>query len=163
MTYTPYEVHREADYPGLGKWPPKRWYHGGKSAAQRVSVGLPCNVRVNQPGYTIFSWYVPVDADHHLAIQTAVRFGSGLKVWAFRLYYWLYYRWVQQTMFGNQDYLMVRLTDSPPERLFRPDLSIIGWRKMCERARGGSSTEQLPATVQEDELRELTGEYSAAT
>ncbi len=163
MTYTPYEVHREAEYPGLGKWPPKRWYHRGKSAVQRVCVGLPCNVRVNQPRYTIFSWYVPVDADHHLAIQTAVRFGRGPKVWAFKLYYWLFFRWVQQMMFGNQDYQMVKVMDSPPERLFRPDLSIIAWRKMCEQARGASDAGPLPAAIQEGELRELTREYSATT
>jgi len=56
---------------------------------------------------------------------------------------------------------MVKVTDAPPERLFRPDLSIIAWRKMCERARGGTDAGPLPEAIQEEELRELTREYSA--
>lgn len=163
MTYTPYEIHREDDYPGLGKWPPKHWFHRGKSAVQRICVGLPCNVRVNQPGFTIFSWYVPVDADHHLAVQSVAKFGTGPGVWAFKLYYWLYFRWIQQIMFGNQDYQMVKLTDSPPERLFRPDLSIIAWRKMCEQARGATKSSDLPQEVPEADLRDLTRDYTVTT
>jgi hypothetical protein len=126
-----------------------------------VCVGLPCVVRVNQPGFLIVSWYVPLDADHHMAIQTVAKFGRGPKVWAFRLYYWLFYRWINQVMFGNQDYQMIKLTDAPPERLFRPDVSIIAWRKMCERARGARAPEVLPDEVEERELRTLTREYTS--
>lgn len=161
VTYQPYDVHMEDEYPGLGKWPRKRWFQHGKSAVQRVCVGLPCVVRVNQPGFLIVSWYVPIDAGHHMAIQTVAKFGRGPKVWAFGLYYWLFYRWVNQLMFGNQDYQMIKLTDAPPERLFRPDVSIIAWRKMCERARGGRHEGSLPDEVQEQELRSLTREYTS--
>jgi len=136
VTYTPYEVHAEDEYPGLGRWPRRRWFHRGTNKVQRVAVGLPCLVRVNQPGFDIYSWYVPVDADHHLAIQTVVKSGSGPAVWKFAVYYWLYYRWVNQIMFGNQDYQMIKVTSAPPEQLFRPDLSILAWRRLCEAARG---------------------------
>jgi phenylpropionate dioxygenase-like ring-hydroxylating dioxygenase large terminal subunit len=151
VTYTPQDVHFDDEYPGLGKWPRKRWFQRGDSAVQRVAVGLPCLVRVNQPGYTIFSWYVPVDADHHTAIQTVVKFGAGPAVWRFKLYYWLFYRWIQQVMFGNQDYQMIKATDAPPERLFRPDLSILAWRQMCEQARGGRTGSPLLRQIQEEE------------
>jgi hypothetical protein len=33
---------------------------------------------------------------------------------------------------------MVETMSIPPERLYRPDVSIIAWRKMCERPRGTS-------------------------
>src|SRR5581483_8834741 len=136
VTYTPYDVHAEDEYPGLGKWPPRHWYYRGESVVQRVAVGLPCLVRVNQPGFTIYSWYVPVDVDHHMAIQTVVKEGSAPSRWRFAAYYWLFYRWVNQVMFANQDYQMIKLTSAPPEQLFRPDLSILAWRKLCEGARG---------------------------
>ena len=39
--------------------------------------------------------------------------------------------------FNNQDAWMVELMpESGPERLYRPDASITGWRKLCESARG---------------------------
>ncbi len=136
VTYTPYDVHRSDEYPGLGTWPPKRWFQRGGNVVQRVAVGLPCLVRVNQPGYNIYSWYVPVDADHHMAIQSVVKFGTGPSTWKFAAYYWLFFRWVNQVMFGNQDYQMLKVTTAPPEQLFRPDLSILAWRKLCEQARG---------------------------
>src|SRR5579862_752099 len=161
VTYVPYEQHFEDEYPGLGKWPHKRWYHRGRNAVQRVAVRMPCTVRVNQPGFVIVSWYVPIDANHHMAMQTVVKTGSAWEVLKFRAYYWLFYRWVNQVMFGNQDYQMLRVTDAPPERLFRPDVSIIAWRKMCEQARGAAAAAELPKEVQEDELRNLTREYTA--
>ncbi len=161
VTYVPYEVKMEDEYPGLGKWPKRRWFQNGRSTVQRVAVGLPCLVRVNQPGSTIFSWYIPIDADHHMAVQTVAKFGRGRGLLRFRLYYWLFYRWVNQMMFGNQDYQFIQVTDAPPERLFRPDLSIIAWRKMCEQARGGRTPAELPKGLEETELRELTKEYSA--
>jgi len=51
----------------------------------------------------------------------------------------------------------------PPERLFRPDLSIIAWRKFCEQARGaeGVKKESLEE-LRESELRKLTKEYTSA-
>jgi hypothetical protein len=31
---------------------------------------------------------------------------------------------------------MVEKTDAPPERLYRPDISLIAWRRLCERGDG---------------------------
>jgi hypothetical protein len=43
---------------------------------------------------------------------------------------------VFHTQFNDQDAAMVETMDIPPERLYRPDVSIIAWRKMCEHPRG---------------------------
>jgi hypothetical protein len=75
------------------------------------------------------------------------------------LRYWTYIRWINQTLFTNQDGVMIKAMDSPPERLFRPDLSLVAWRKLCEGARGGPSAS--PDT-DERELESLTRNYTAA-
>jgi len=52
---------------------------------------------------------------------------------------------------------MVRLMRTPPERLYRPDVSIIAWRKLAETARALPSTARGPVAslnTSEDEVRE---------
>jgi hypothetical protein len=78
---------------------------------------------------------VPQDAGHHRYIQMAVQFSSGPQATLFKLQYWSYIRWLFHGLFNDQDLLVVRTMDSPPERLYRPDVSIIGWRNLCEQAR----------------------------
>jgi hypothetical protein len=50
----------------------------------------------------------------------------------FRLYYWLWVRWIFHGLFNDEDRLMVDVMDAPPERLYRPDVSITEWRRLCE-------------------------------
>ncbi len=50
----------------------------------------------------------------------------------FRLYYRTWVRWVFHGMFNDEDRLMVDVMDAPPERLYRPDVSITEWRRLCE-------------------------------
>jgi len=164
LTYVADEVHRESEYPGLGKWPPPRgWWKKAKGAAVRISIRLPCTLRVNQPGWTIYSWFIASDADHHRYIQLGVKFGGAASRLAYKVRYWLYIRWINQTLFTRQDGVMISAMDAPPERLFRPDLSIIAWRKFCEQARGaeGVKKESLEE-LRESELRKLTKEYTSA-
>jgi phenylpropionate dioxygenase-like ring-hydroxylating dioxygenase large terminal subunit len=130
------EVHFEANFPGLGPWPPKNWWRKRPRRATRVSIRLPCMLRVEWPRFSHYEWYVPVDADRHRYLQMAVKFGGGPAALQFKLQYWTYIRWLFHVNFNNQDLLMVRSMDSPPERLFRPDVSVIGWRNLCEHARG---------------------------
>jgi hypothetical protein len=41
---------------------------------------------------------------------------------------------------------MIQLMDIPPERLYRPDVSITAWRKWCQdRARGAPAAERSAA------------------
>ena len=57
---------------------------------------------------------------------------------------------------------MISAMDAPPERLFRPDLSILAWRRYCEQARGteGAGKESVNE-LRESELRKLTKEYTS--
>jgi len=130
------EVHFEGDFPGLGKWPAQKWWAKKRSGLSGgVSIRLPGLLRVKMHGFVHYEWYVPIDADHHRYIQIAVKFTGGLDALWFELRYWAYIRWLFHGWFNNQDAVMLRLMDAPPERLYRPDLSIIAWRKLCERAR----------------------------
>jgi phenylpropionate dioxygenase-like ring-hydroxylating dioxygenase large terminal subunit len=136
ITYVPTEVHTDGDYPGLGHWPPKYWWSANRKGGPKIAVRMPCNLRVAYPEWTHYAWYVPVDADHHRYVQIAVKFTSGLDAALFRLRYALYIRWIFHTAFNNQDALAIAAVDAPPERFYRPDAAIIGWRKMCESPRG---------------------------
>ena len=80
---------------------------------------------------------VPVDAENHIYVQMVCQPGSRWRRWAFVAFYYLWVRWIFHGMFNDQDALMVDVMDAPPERLYRPDISITEWRKLCEReARG---------------------------
>jgi phenylpropionate dioxygenase-like ring-hydroxylating dioxygenase large terminal subunit len=136
--YVPTEVHADAEFPGLGLWPPKAWWRQNRPGGPRVAIRLPCMLRVSQPyGWSNYAWYVPMDADRHLYLQLVVKFTNPLGALRFKLQYWLHIRWVFNVLFNNQDGILLAAMDSPPERLFRPDLSIVAWRRMVERARGG--------------------------
>jgi hypothetical protein len=51
-------------------------------------------------------------------------------------------------MFNDEDRLMVDVMDAPPERLYRPDVSITEWRKLVEEmARGNPITELYRPTI----------------
>jgi phenylpropionate dioxygenase-like ring-hydroxylating dioxygenase large terminal subunit len=135
--YVPTEMHAEAEFPGLGLWPRKAWWRTNRPGGPRVAIRLPSMLRVSQPyGWSNYAWYVPTDADHHLYLQLVVKYTNRLGALLFKLQYWLHIRWVFNVLFNNQDGVMLAAMDSPPERLFRPDLSIVAWRRMVERARG---------------------------
>ena len=149
------EVHFEADFPGLGHWPPTHWWKRRPRYRIRISIRLPGTLRVEWPRFRHYEWYVPHDADHHRYIQMAVQFSRGPRAALFKLQYWTYIRWLFHGLFNDQDLLMVRTMDSPPERLYRPDVSIIGWRNLCEHPRGTAGQpppEVTPRVVEQLEL-----------
>ena len=163
ITYVADEVHREAEFPGLGKWPRRGWWKKARGAATRISIRLPCTLRVNQPDWTIYSWFIPSDADHHRYVQLAVKVGRGPSRLAFKIRYWAYIRWINQRLFTNQDSVMLSEMDPFPERLFRPDLSIVAWRRLCEQGRGAEGVKkESPEELHESDLRKLTNEYTSA-
>jgi phenylpropionate dioxygenase-like ring-hydroxylating dioxygenase large terminal subunit len=125
----------EVDYPGLGKWPKRDWWRR-RGGAPVCSIRLPNVLRIAYPEWTHYEWYVPTDAEHHRYIQLAAKFTTGLDALWFKLRYWAYIRWIFHGRFNDQDAVMVETMDIPPERLYRPDVSIIAWRKLCEHPRG---------------------------
>jgi nitrite reductase/ring-hydroxylating ferredoxin subunit len=146
------EVHWEADFPGLGTWSNKRWWKRmplpdapGKGDNVNpviaaldlpgfVSIRLPGLLRVAYPQFIHYEWYVPVDADRVRYIQMMVRFETGAKGAVFKAKYLSAIRWLFHGQFTAQDAWMVDVMDAPPEKLYRPDLSITGWRRMIEKA-----------------------------
>lgn len=148
------QVGFETEYPGLGRWPRfQTWNRGGRGP--RTSIRLPGTLKVDYGSWIDFEWYVPVTVGVHRYVQIAVTNARGLRALLFRLRYLAYLGPVFHGQFNDQDTWMVRLMRTPPERLYRPDVSIIAWRKLAERARVSGADERsvaddLPATVEEE-------------
>ena len=146
------------DYPGLGTWPPQRFWKrpGGR---HETSIRLPGILRIKAPDqpHARWVWWTPVDRDHYRMLQFFTRPARGLDALRFRLGYALVRRPLHHVLFNNQDVRMVRLTpESAPERLYRPDVAITAWRRLCEHARG----QPAPATSLDDELARLAAEQA---
>lgn len=133
-------------YPGLGSWPPAKeqhqWWKRPRKRPTETALRLPGYLKVDPfpcPGIIHYEWYVPIDERHHRYFQFSVRWTSGITAWRFRLAYWLWWRWLGPVLFNNQDTRMVQLMDPfyaeengwKVERLFRPDVVLIAWRKHC--------------------------------
>jgi phenylpropionate dioxygenase-like ring-hydroxylating dioxygenase large terminal subunit len=131
------EQHYSAEFPGLGTWPRPKWYRNRAGNKAKVSLRLPCSLRVKYETWTHFEWWVPIDEHRHTYVQLATMNRGWLENLRFRIYYWGWVRWVFHGMFNDEDRLMVDVMDAPPERLYRPDVSITEWRKLVEdNARG---------------------------
>ncbi|HEY7061823.1 MAG TPA: Rieske 2Fe-2S domain-containing protein [Chloroflexota bacterium] len=130
------------NYPGLGRWPkpPRFWQKRGRGAV-RVGIKLPCWLLVQQHGWTGFEVYVPADENHYLSVLLGTCQASGAAAQWFRAKYRAWFRWVFHGQFNGQDQWIIRQMEIPPERLYRPDVSITAWRKLCqEQARGEVQT-----------------------
>ena len=134
------EVHYQTKFPGLGPWPRSyRFRRAPISTTTQtggVSVRLPGILRVRWPKYTSFAWWVPIDADHHLGVSISLFHTSGKwDTWTRRLKFWAFTWPVVIRDFGDEDQAMMEAMDAPPERLYRPDVSMIGWRDLFRNAR----------------------------
>ncbi|GAA3191260.1 Rieske 2Fe-2S domain-containing protein [Dactylosporangium siamense] len=151
--------HWHADFPGLGRWTSHRWWKvnrppaegthvsnvgntGGTSRVDPViaaqdfpgfaSIAMPGVLRIAYPRFIHYEFYVPVDERRHRYVGVMVNFGgTGAAAW-----FWCKYlaaiRWLFHGDFSAQDAWMVDVTDAPPERLYRPDVSLTEWRRLCE-------------------------------
>jgi phenylpropionate dioxygenase-like ring-hydroxylating dioxygenase large terminal subunit len=149
------EVHWTADYPGLGTWTNYRWWKkrppeqtfnlGNTGAATKVdpvieaqqfpgfaSLSVPGVLRIAYPKFIHYEFYVPVDAGSHRYVGVMVNFTGGLGALRFAAKYLGGIRWLFHGGFSAQDAWMVEATDAPPERLYRPDSSLLAWRRLCE-------------------------------
>ena len=137
-----HSVHEDDDYPELGRWPRFNfWQRRRGKVAQgsnehAVSIRLPANLRVRQPGrsnWTHYEWYTPVERGRYHYLVFAVAWVRGWRRAVWWLRYWAYILWVHHYNFNNQDLSVVPLMqESGPVRLFRPDVSISAWRRMVE-------------------------------
>jgi hypothetical protein len=97
-----------------------------------ASVSLPGVLRIVYPTFIHYEFYVPVDADRHLYVGVMVNFTKGAKTLPFYAKYLGAIRWLFHGQFSGQDKWMVEVTDAPPERLYRPDDSLLQWRKLAQ-------------------------------
>lgn len=165
------ERHWEAEYPGLGKWTNERWFKikpkqrqgkfmgntgGGKTnryIKERdfpgfASLSLPGVLRIAYPQFIHYEFYVPIDVDETKYVGVMIQFKKGLSKWLYYLHYLTAIRWMFHGHFSSQDHWMVEETNAPPERLYRPDVSILEWRKLFSEPHpfeGDADKEQVDA------------------
>jgi hypothetical protein len=114
---------------------------------------LPGALRVNQGQWIHFEWYVPTEPGRHRYLQFVLKHATGFKALAFRIQYYAWLRWVFHGLFNDQDARVVESMKTPPEQLYRPDNSLIGWRKLCETY-GGIDTAELRSSQTTNEVEE---------
>ncbi|GLZ46910.1 hypothetical protein Acsp06_30950 [Actinomycetospora sp. NBRC 106375] len=147
--------HWTADFPGLGRWDSQAWWklkpptttgNIGNTGSHRevdpviaaqefpgfASVSMPGVLRIAYPSFIHYEFYVPVDAGNHLYVGVMADFRKGTAALPFYVKYLTFVRWLFHGQFSAQDKWMVELTDAPPERLYRPDDSLLRWRKLAE-------------------------------
>jgi len=127
------EVKMSADYPGLGTWPPPPPFWRRRGGGPGVFIRMPGVLKVQYQTWTHYEWWVPTDTQRHRYVQLATKPRIGLRSLTFRAYYATWLRWVFHHLFNNEDKLMVDVMDAPPERLYRPDIALIAWRRLCEQ------------------------------
>jgi phenylpropionate dioxygenase-like ring-hydroxylating dioxygenase large terminal subunit len=151
------EVHWDAEFPGVGRFTNQRWWKlrpptqksftlGNTGAAKRAdpyieghdwpgfaSLSLPGVLRIAYPQFIHYEFYVPVDERCHRYVGVMVQFKTGVRGAWFQVRYLTAIRWLFHGNFSAQDATMVEATDCPPERLYRPDSSLLAWRRLCEQ------------------------------
>lgn len=152
------EVFWDAEFPGVGSWTNKRWWklrppeekgainisNTGNTGnvnptieAQDfpgfASVCMPGILRIVYPKFIHYEFYVPVDGDNHNYVGVMVNFLEGWSTARFYAKYLGAIRWLFHGQFSGQDRWMVDITDAPPEKLYRPDISLTAWRNLAEQ------------------------------
>jgi carbazole 1,9a-dioxygenase terminal dioxygenase component len=115
----------------------------GTAVAYSVSIWLPCVLRVEAfpaPEITQFEWYVPIDERTHMYWQVLGKKVSGAEeAAAFRSEVDSYWEEVALRGFNDDDvWAREALEDAytegdgwTKERLFKPDMCIVEWRKLA--------------------------------
>ena len=126
------EMGWRGEYPGLGTWPKKNFWRW-RPGARGIRIRLPGTLRVQYGKWAHYEWYVPTVEGHHRYLQFIVK-RTGLlgRLWL-NIKYVCYIRPFFHTRFNNQDAWMVEGMQTPPEILYRPDRSIVSWRRFVEK------------------------------
>ena len=155
-----YRVQQEqfwdADFPGLGKWTGQAWYKSkppktttnigntgshrevnpviAEPGLPRLRLGVACRASCasrTPPSSTTSSTcrWTPTTTSTSASWPTSRR---GCKTIPFYVKYLGAVRWLFHGQFSGQDKWMVEVTDAPPEKLYRPDDSLLQWRKLAE-------------------------------
>jgi len=121
----------------------------GKAVASSVSVWLPCVLRVEgfpAPEITQFEWYVPIDEKNHMYWQVlAKKINTPEEAVAFQAEVDSHWEEVALRGFNDDDvWAREALEDAytegegwAKERLFKPDMCIVEWRKLASKHNRG--------------------------
>jgi len=150
------ERHWDAEFPGLGTWTNRRWwkikpkqqqgkflgntggstkpdpYIASKGFPGFASLSVPGVLRIAYPQFIHYEFYVPIGPGRTKYVGVMVQFKTGLDRLWFYVRYLFGIRWLFHGQFSGQDHWMVAETDAPPERLYRPDVSLLEWRRLVE-------------------------------
>ncbi len=150
------ERHWDAEFEGLGSWSNARWwkikpkqqqgrmlgntggskkndpYIVGQDLPGFASLSMPGVLRIAYPQFIHYEFYVPIEQGRTRYVGVMVQFKTGPARALFFAKYLCGIRWLFHGNFSNQDGWMVEATDAPPERLYRPDISLIEWRRMVQ-------------------------------
>ena len=125
-------------------------HFGEKRVADNISIWLPGVLKVDpwpQEGMNQFEWYVPVDADSHIYLQTLGRMtGSDAEAAAFRQE--VEDKWIALALDGfNDDDVWAREATEEfygdrdrgwvEEMLFETDVPIVKWRRLASQHNRG--------------------------
>lgn len=139
-------VFEKVHYPGLGTWPRKEFWRWLRRKPIKGASRLPAVFAVDHHTWQDFQFFVPVDKDHHLTLQVSMTRATGIKRAAWFLRYWLFIRPLHHWLLNSrEDGFIVENMSAPPEWLFRPDVSIVGWRRWCEKNARRSPAEAATA------------------
>jgi phenylpropionate dioxygenase-like ring-hydroxylating dioxygenase large terminal subunit len=142
----------EADYPGLGHFPPprERWYRVLKPIGRgreidpddpavvkfgvkhRQSSLLPGITLIGRPTGNYFTcrWVVPVDSDTTLYYAFSLfRRRSRCRTLADRLFWIFWLSWVHDWLFSDQDKRILEAVVPGRELLSRSDVGVVAWRR----------------------------------
>jgi len=162
------ERHWDAEFPGLGTWTNRRWWKikpkvkqgkslgntGGNEAPDPyiasqdypgfASLSVPGVLRIAYPQFIHYEFYVPIAEGRTKYVGVMVQFKTGRARASFFARYLFGIRWLFHGQFSEQDGWMVEATNAPPERLYRPDVSLLEWRRLVE---AGNPFDPPPADV----------------
>jgi phenylpropionate dioxygenase-like ring-hydroxylating dioxygenase large terminal subunit len=138
-------VFEKVHYPGLGSWPRGEFWRWLRRKPIKGSSRLPGVFAVDHHTWHDFQFFVPVDKEHHLTLQVSMTRAKGLKKALWKIRYWLFIRTLHHWLLNSrEDGFIVENMDAPPEWLFRPDISIVGWRRWCEQKARRSPSDGEP-------------------
>jgi len=126
------EIGYGGEYPGLGRWP-KYSFWRWRPGARGIRIRLPGTLRVQYKNWAHYEWYVPTTAGHHRYLQFILKRTSALGGLWLKTKYFFYIKPFFHKQFNDQDAWMVEGMQTPPEVLYRPDRSIISWRRFVEQ------------------------------
>ncbi len=144
----------EADYPGLGHFPPKReWYRLMKPTGRGVEIDpvnspavkkygiayrhislLPSINLIGRPTGDFFTvrWVVPVDAGHCILWNFNLFRRTGPLGFAKDWLEWIFFKsWAHDWLFSDQDKWIVEQVTPGDELLSRTDVGVAAWRRFA--------------------------------